>query len=98
MAHRLAYLNTLVDGGVMNDRRTKDDWLQQGLRTLASEGANALKVGPMSVKLKVSRGSFYWHFRDIGDFRAQVLKSWQERSTDRVIQQLEAAQAEPDRL
>ena len=98
MAYRLADVNTLVYGCVMNDRLTKDDWLQQGLRTLASEGANALKVGPMSVKLKVSRGSFYWHFRDIGDFRAQVLKSWQERSTDRVIQQLEAAQAQPDRL
>ena len=82
----------------MNDRLTKSDWIDQGLRTLATDGANALKVGPMAEKLKVSRGSFYWHFKDIGDFRSHLLQSWQERSTDRVIRQLEAEKAEPDRL
>jgi len=82
----------------MNDRLTKSDWIEHGLRTLASDGANALKVGPMATKLKVSRGSFYWHFRDIADFRSEVLRSWQERTTDQVIQELEAAKAEPDRL
>ena len=82
----------------MNDRRTKSDWIRHGLRTLAKDGANALKVGPMSAGLNVSRGSFYWHFRDIADFRSQLLRSWQERSTDRVIQELEAQKAEPGRL
>jgi AcrR family transcriptional regulator len=82
----------------MNDRLTKSDWIEHGLRTLATDGANALKVGPMATKLKVSRGSFYWHFRDIADFRSQVLRSWRERTTDQVIQELEAAKAEPDRL
>jgi AcrR family transcriptional regulator len=82
----------------MNDRLTKSDWIRHGLRTLTNDGANALKVGPMSEKLKVSRGSFYWHFRDIADFRSQLLRSWQERTTDQVIQELEAENAEPDRL
>jgi AcrR family transcriptional regulator len=82
----------------MNDRLTKSDWIKHGLRTLANEGANALKVGPMSTALKVSRGSFYWHFQDIADFRSQLLRSWQERSTDQVIQELEAEKAEPGRL
>ena len=82
----------------MNDRLAKSDWIEHGLRTLANEGANALKVGPMSTKLKVSRGSFYWHFRDIADFRSQILRSWQERVTDQVIQELDAKQGEPDRL
>ena len=63
----------------MQDQLSKDDWIAQGLRTLAREGANALKVGPMSARLKVSRGSFYWHFRDIADFRVQVLRSWLAR-------------------
>src|SRR6478736_2286280 len=92
------HVNTLVYGQVMSDRLTKSDWIEHGLRTLANGGANALKVGPMATKLKVSRGSFYWHFRDIADFRSQVLRSWQERMTDRVIRDLEAAKAEPDRL
>jgi AcrR family transcriptional regulator len=94
----LSGVNTLVYGQVMSDRLTKSDWIEHGLRTLANGGANALKVGPMATKLKVSRGSFYWHFRDIADFRSQVLQSWQERMTDQVIRDLEAAKAEPDRL
>jgi AcrR family transcriptional regulator len=94
----LSGVNTLVYGQVMSDRLTKLDWIEHGLRTLANGGANALKVGPMATKLKVSRGSFYWHFRDIADFRSQVLQSWQERMTDQVIRDLEAAKAEPDRL
>ena len=82
----------------MDDRLTKTDWIDHGLRTLATEGANALKVGAMAAKLNVSRGSFYWHFKDIGDFRAQLLQSWLERTTEQVIQRLEAGQTGPHRL
>jgi AcrR family transcriptional regulator len=82
----------------MDDRLTKADWIAHGLRTLANAGAGALKVGPMAEALKVSRGSFYWHFRDIADFRAQLLRSWQESMTDRVIEALDAAKGRPDRL
>jgi AcrR family transcriptional regulator len=82
----------------MDDHLTKSDWIEHGLRTLAGDGANALKVVPMAAQLKVSRGSFYWHFRDIADFRAQLLQHWRERATERVIRDLEAAEAEPGRL
>lgn len=82
----------------MSDRLTKADWIRHGLRTLANDGANALKVGPMATSLEVSRGSFYWHFRDTADFRSQLLRCWRERTTDQVIQELEAENAEPDRL
>jgi AcrR family transcriptional regulator len=105
MAPAVTRVNTLVYGAttlctmrVMDDRLAKSDWIDQGLRTLAADGASALKVGPMAAKLDVSRGSFYWHFRDIADFRAQVLASWQERTTEQVIEQLEAAKGKPDRL
>src|SRR5476651_1042530 len=82
----------------MTDRLTKDDWLKRGLKTLATDGAHALKVGPMAAKLKVSRGSFYWHFKDVADFQSQILRVWRERSTDQVIRELEAGKALPDRL
>jgi len=89
-------------GAVTNDSRNDDrlgksDWIDQGLRTLASGGAGALKVGAMAEKLKVSRGSFYWHFADIAAFRSALLQSWRERMTDRVIRDV-AGQDEPDRL
>ena len=97
MALAVAAVNTLVYGRPMTDRLTRSDWIRHGLATLAKDGANALKVGPMADGLKVSRGSFYWHFRDIADFRAQLLQAWQEQATDRVIEELEARKDRPDR-
>lgn len=82
----------------MNDRLTKPEWLKHGLSMLAREGPGALKVGPLADKLGVSRGSFYWHFRNIEDFRSQLLQRWQEISTDQVIDELDARPDDPDRL
>ena len=82
----------------MNDRLTKWDWINQGLRTLAHDGHGALKAAPMAQKLNVSRGSFYWHFRDIHDFKSQLLQSWAEYTTDRVQQKIESEEKEADRL
>lgn len=93
----MAAVNTLVYGRAMSERLTASDWLRHGLEVLAVEGPGGLKVAPLAETLKVSRGSFYWHFRDIADFKAQVLRAWQASETDQVIQDLEA-RAEPDRL
>lgn len=98
MTNELAGVNTPVYGGAVGDRLTKSDWIKHGLRTLANEGANSLKIGPLATKLKVSRGSFYWHFRDLANFRSQLLRSWQERTTEQVIREIEAEEAEADRL
>lgn len=97
MAKALLRVNTPVYGRGMTERLSKADWIAHGLRTLTSDGVAGLKVGSMATGLQVSRGSFYWHFEDIADFRSQLLKSWQERTTDQVIRELET-EAGPERL
>src|SRR5262249_58535936 len=82
----------------MTDRLAKSDWLRHGLKVLAREGPGALKVVPLAAGLGVSRGSFYWHFRDIGDFRAELLAAWRQTSTEQVIEALDARQGEPGLL
>lgn len=81
----------------MSERLTKSDWIRHGLLTLARSGPGALKVGPMADRLKVSRGSFYWHFKDIGDFRTQLLEGWRAASTEQIIDDLDGVPG-PDRL
>lgn len=97
------FVNTLVYGWVMDDQVTKDRltrtaWLDHGLRILARQGAAALKVGDLAAGLNVSRGSFYWHFKDIGEFRLQLLERWQERTTDQVLEQTDASTTGAARL
>ncbi len=90
------FVNTHVYGRGMDDQLTKDRltrsaWLDHGLRILARQGADALKVGALATGLNVSRGSFYWHFKDISEFRLQLLQRWQERTTDQVIEGIDAS-------
>jgi AcrR family transcriptional regulator len=82
----------------MDDRLSRADWIRHGLRTLGREGVNGLKVGPMAAQLAVSRGSFYWHFKDIADFRGQVLARWAESTTEDLRVELAAEDAGTDRL
>ncbi len=82
----------------MRDRLKQSDWLKEGLQTLSREGPDGLKAARIAARLKVSRGSFYWHFRDIADFKAQILAIWRARATDEVIRELDARKAGGDRL
>lgn len=80
------------------DRLSREQWIAHGLRTLARQGAAALKTGMLAEGLQVSRGSFYWHFESIADFRAQLLATWQERATDGVIREIDSSIVGPARL
>ena len=80
------------------DRLTREQWIAHGLRTLAREGEGALKTGMLAEGLQVSRGSFYWHFESIADFRSQLLAVWRERATDDVIREIDSSIVGPARL
>ncbi len=82
----------------MTDQLSAKDWLDQGLKTLAERGFTALKAEPLAKALGVSRGSFYWHFADIGAFHTAILKHWREVAAERIIANLEAASDNRDRL
>ena len=75
----------------MTDQLSAKDWLDQGLKTLAENGFTALKAEPLAKAMGVSRGSFYWHFADIGAFHAAILKHWREVAAEQIIANLEAA-------
>jgi AcrR family transcriptional regulator len=96
MANRLATVNTDVygemsQGARMTDQLSAQDWLDQGLKTLASDGFTALKAEPLAKAMGVSRGSFYWHFADIGAFHAAILQHWRDIAAERIIADVETS-------
>lgn len=94
----LAPVNTVVYGIEMTDQLSAQDWLDLGIRTLATQGFSALKAEPLAKAMGVSRGSFYWHFADIDAFHAAILKAWREVAAEAIISDIEAASAEDDPL
>ncbi|WP_424630206.1 TetR/AcrR family transcriptional regulator [Bradyrhizobium sp. SYSU BS000235] len=73
----------------MSEQLSATDWLDAGLKALAASGVVALKADPLAKALGVSRGSFYWHFRDVEAFQTAVLARWRDIATERIIANVE---------
>jgi AcrR family transcriptional regulator len=80
----------------MADQLSAQDWLDQGLKVLAESGFTALKAEPLAKAMGVSRGSFYWHFADIGVYHAAILSHWREVAAEQVIADIEALSKDRD--
>ncbi|MBM7068260.1 TetR/AcrR family transcriptional regulator [Actibacterium sp. 188UL27-1] len=72
----------------MTDRLTRQDWILHGFATLKQTGPDGLKADRMVKALNVSRGSFYWHFKNIDDFNQALLTAWRTQITGAVIADL----------
>lgn len=84
---------------VMTERLTAETWTELGLRTLATEGLEAVRVEPLARALGVTKGSFYWHFADRRALLDSLLAEWEQLATLNVIEAVERAAEEPaDRL
>ncbi len=79
----------------MAPRLSPEDWIAAGFRALAGGGAAAVRAEALARDLGVSKGSFYWHFRDVPAFHAVMLTHWQEQATDRIIAMAETSASGP---
>lgn len=70
------------------------DWLREALSALDSDGLIGVKIQRLSASLDVSRGSFYWHFRDLADLLQSVLDYWESEFTTAVIARASAAEGD----
>lgn len=71
------------------------DWIKAGLRQLASSGIDAVRVERLAAALKVTKGSFYWHFKDLAALRAELLAAWEQSTTAAIIARIDAIGGDP---
>jgi AcrR family transcriptional regulator len=67
---------------------TRDDWLDAALAALAETGVSGVAVDPLAKRLGVTRGSFYWHFKDREALLREALERWEKESTLTLIEEL----------
>ena len=63
-----------------------EDWLKLALETLDNEGIHKVNVEYLARQLKVTKGSFYWHFKNRESLLKEMLNYWTETLTTDVIQ------------
>ncbi len=64
--------------------------MDAALDVLAQRGIDAVSVEPLARSLGVTKGSFYWHFRDRSALLEAMLRRWEEVSTQAVMEEVEA--------
>lgn len=74
---------------------TREAWTEAATEVLVDRGIDHVRVDVLSQQLGVTRGSFYWHFRDREDLLRSVLHAWRERATGQLTLRLERAHSDP---
>src|SRR5271165_3369199 len=72
-------------------RTPRGKWIEEGLRTLAAGGPDAVRIEPLARALGVTRGGFYWHFADRRALLDEMLDTWERTTTNEVIDRIESA-------
>lgn len=69
-------------------RLTRDDWLDAAHAAVVEGGFDQLRVLTIAKALRVSRGSFYWHFSGQAELLAELLARWyqQQVAVDAALQ------------
>jgi AcrR family transcriptional regulator len=65
-----------------------DDWIAAANDLLVSENIRGVQISALCLKLKVTKGSFYWHFSGREDLLRALLNSWRRRMTLNIANKL----------
>ena len=74
------------------------DWIAAARRLLVSRSIDAVRVEVLAKELDVTRGSFYWHFRDRDDLLQRMLTAWRDEATEQIIYRFESRSLPPREL
>jgi AcrR family transcriptional regulator len=73
----------------------KQDWIEASLAVLAQSGVESVRVEPLAKLLKVTKGSFYWHFKDRNELLEAIVEEWVRLDTSSVIDRVNQLEADP---
>lgn len=66
-------------------RGSREVWLDAAYEVLVESGVDAVKILPLAKRLKLSRTSFYWFFKDRQQLLAGLLQRWDESTTGHLV-------------
>lgn len=78
-----------------SDRLGREDWVRAARVCLIRTGIESIKVERLAIRLKVTTGSFYWHFKKLSDLHEVLLSDWYETNTASFHRAVERAGADP---
>lgn len=74
---------------------TPEQWVEAATHLLVDGGIDLVRVDVVAKQLGVTRGSFYWHFKDRNDLLERVLQTWRNAATEQVTARFEQSHVDP---
>ena len=56
----------------------RSGWIDGAIEALADEGLSGMRVEALAKRFGVTKGSFYWHFKDRQDLFNAMLQTWKD--------------------
>ncbi len=63
---------------------SRQDWVVAARKVFVASGVDDVKVDRLARRLKISRGSFYWHFHSRKDLLDALLRDWESRNREEI--------------
>lgn len=84
--------------GKSTESLTRDDWISAAWDMLGENGLDGVRVEPLARRLGVTKGSFYWHFKDRQQLMEALLDRWFAIWDDQMLPDMEEAANPADRI
>lgn len=68
-----------------NNQLNRESWILAAFNMLYENGIEAVRVEPLAKKLNVTKGSFYWHFKNRTELHDALLEYWEKEMTQSVL-------------
>lgn len=75
-------LNTIEK---QNKQLNRESWVLAAFDTLYEFGIDAVRIEPLAKIMKVTKGSFYWHFKNRSELHDALLNYWEKEMTQSVL-------------
>lgn len=71
---------------------SREKWLELAIEAMSHECISKFSLDSLIKAMPVSKGSFYWHFKNRAEFLAALLEYWGRHDTQSVVATLDALQ------
>ena len=68
----------------------REAWIRTALTAMAEHGVDSLRVETLAKRCGVTKGSFYWHFKDRRDLLDALLDTWKRGRMADILKQTRA--------
>jgi len=76
-------------------RTGREAWIGGALALLIESGIDAVRVEPLALRLGVTKGSFYWHFKDRAELHAAMIEQWRGAGLHDIMARVEESGGTP---